>query len=85
MATRNSGTRLQIWRKSFSFNGAGTVCFPFTLPCGRAKQIVPALFYEILWDGCDNYSRHHGAAIELVGRRIGRQALVEDQGAIAIK
>jgi uncharacterized membrane protein YidH (DUF202 family) len=26
--------------------------FYSSLPCGRAKQIVPALFSKILWDGC---------------------------------
>jgi hypothetical protein len=26
--------------------------FYSSLPCGRAKQTVPALFFKILWDGC---------------------------------
>jgi hypothetical protein len=28
--------------------------FYSSLPCGRAKQIVPALFSKILWDACDS-------------------------------
>jgi hypothetical protein len=27
--------------------------FYSSLPCGRAKQIVPALFSKILWDACE--------------------------------
>jgi len=27
--------------------------FYSSLASGRAKQIVPALFYQILWDGCE--------------------------------
>jgi len=30
--------------------------FYSSLPCGRAKQIVPALFSKILWDGCEIFS-----------------------------
>jgi hypothetical protein len=29
--------------------------FYSSLPCGRAKQIVPALFSKILWDACENH------------------------------
>src|ERR1035438_9465938 len=32
--------------------------FYSSLPCGRAKQIVPALFSKILWDACENNSNH---------------------------
>ena len=34
----------------------GQLVFYSSLPCGRAKQIVPALFSKILWDGCENDS-----------------------------
>jgi hypothetical protein len=30
--------------------------FYSSLPCGRAKQIVPALFSKILWDACEPFS-----------------------------
>src|ERR1035438_3752134 len=29
--------------------------FHSALPCGRAKQIVPALFSKILWGACENH------------------------------
>jgi hypothetical protein len=33
--------------------------FYSSLPCGRAKQIVPALFSKILWDGCVKITNLH--------------------------
>jgi len=44
--------------------------FHSALLCGRAKQIVPALFSKILWDACENHlligSRGSGNHVDLL-------------------
>jgi hypothetical protein len=44
----------------------GRLVFYSSLPCGRAKQIVPALFSKILWDACDYISTNNAGNYSVI-------------------